>query len=189
MRLIVHGKGSHGRVVMSAALRLLSDGDAGWDCVYNTDDSVGTHPEDDDYAIIAIGDNATRKKACRGLLLSVVHPSAYVDASARLGAGVFVGPNGVVHIRATVGRGAIINTGATVEHDCRVGDWTHISPGAVLCGDVTVGEGTWIGANAVVKQGISIAPWSVIGCGAVVIRDIEEPGTYVGNPAHRVGGN
>uniref|UniRef100_A0A6M3ITP7 Putative acetyltransferase n=1 Tax=viral metagenome TaxID=1070528 RepID=A0A6M3ITP7_9ZZZZ len=177
--LIVHGAGGHGRVVSDAA-RLL-----GWD-VMETDVKWRTAPGIDDLCHVAIGDNETRSNYKNYNLQTIIHPTAYVDSSAEIQAGVFVGPRGVIHISAKVGRGAIVNTGAIVEHDCVVGDWVHLSPGCVLCGTVTIGEGAWIGANATVRDGISIAPWAVVGCGAVVTKDIVESGTYVGAPARRI---
>jgi len=178
-RLTIHGKGGHGLIVAAAA-RL------GGLEVRFTDGNDGTAPDPYAPAIIAIGDNRARQLNDSGTLVNVIHPTAFVDVSARLGRGVFIGPRAVVHVGARVGRGAIINTGAIVEHDCGVGDWTHLAPGAVLCGSVIIGEGTWVGANATVIHGVSIAPWTTIGAGAVVIRDITEPGTYVGNPARKI---
>ena len=180
--LTIHGAGRHGHVVAATA-RLL-----GFQDVTFTDDRDGTEPAAGAWCFIGIGDNAARKAHDRHCLAALVHPTAFVDKSAKLSPGVFIGPQATVHIGASVGRGAIVNSGAIVEHDCAVGDWVHISPGAVLCGNVTVGEGAWIGANAVVKHGISIAPWTVVGCGAVVVKDITEPGTYIGVPAHVLGG-
>jgi len=176
--LTIHGDGDHGRVATSTALLL------GWQ-VHMTDAKRHTEPAEGSPAHIAIGDNRSRKNYDMFDLVTLIHPSAYVDASARLGAGVFAGPMAVVHVGAKVGRGAIINSGAVVEHDCDVGAWTHISPGAILTGKVTVGEGTWIGAGAVVKHGITICPWCIVGCGAVVVKDITESGTYVGCPAQK----
>jgi len=176
--LVVHGAGGHGKVVACAALSL------GY-TVKPTDAREGTEPTLDEECIIAIGDNATRKGFANRNLKSIVHPTAFVDPSARIGDGAFIGPCAVVHVGARVGRGAIVNTGAIVEHDCHVGDWTHLAPGAVLCGTVTVGEGAFIGANAVVRENTTICPWAVIGGGAVVVGNIDEPGTYCGCPAKK----
>lgn len=177
-RLTIHGKGGHGLIVAAAA-RL------GGLEVRFTDGNDGTAPDPYAPAIIAIGDNRARQLNDSGTLVNVIHPTAFVDVSARLGRGVFIGPRAVVHVGARVGRGAIINTGAIVEHDCHVGDWTHLAPGAVLCGTVTVGEGAFIGANAVVRENTTICPWAVIGGGAVVVGNIDEPGTYCGCPAKK----
>ena len=59
----------------------------------------------------------------------------------------------------------------------------HIGPGAVLSGGITVGENSFIGTGAMITQYLNIASNTVIGAGAVVVRDINEPGVYVGNPA------
>ena len=58
--------------------------------------------------------------------------------------------------------------------------------GAHIAGTVTVGQSTWIGAGAVVSNNLRICDNVMIGAGAVVIRDIEEPGTYVGVPARKI---
>lgn len=57
--------------------------------------------------------------------------------------------------------------------------------GSHLCGSVVVGERTWIGAGSVVSNNISICGECMIGAGAVVVKDIKEPGTYVGVPARK----
>ncbi len=44
-----------------------------------------------------------------------------------------------------------------------------------------------IGSGAIINQGIRICDDVKIGSGTVVIRDITEPGTYVGVPAWRAG--
>ena len=159
----------------------------GWQ-VRPTDQQYGTYPEPNEKCIIAIGDNATRKRHNHQLLQKVIHPEAFIEASAQIGAGTFVEARACVGVAARVGRGAIINLGAKVAHDCRIGDWAHIAPGATLCGGVTIGEGCLIGANAVIRPGVTVCSWAVVGCGSVIVSDITAGGTYVGNPAHRIGG-
>ena len=177
----IHGAGGHGHVVTAAARA------NGWH-VHSTDQKYGTRPDGSVPYIVAIGDNRLRKSFDGDVLVSIVHPAATVDPSASIAEGVFVGPAAVIHVNAKIGRGCIINSSATVEHDCIVQAWSHICPGATLCGNVEVGEGCLIGANAVVKEGLTIVPWSKVGCGAVVVKNIVEPGTYVGNPAQRMRG-
>lgn len=45
---------------------------------------------------------------------------------------------------------------------------------------------THIGAGATVKNNLIICEKTVVGAGAAVVRNIEEPGTYVGVPARRI---
>lgn len=62
-------------------------------------------------------------------------------------------------------------------------DFCHVSVGAHLSGTVVVGTGTWIGAGATVINNVNICGKCMIGAGTVVIKDIDEPGTYIGVPA------
>jgi acetyltransferase-like isoleucine patch superfamily enzyme len=50
---------------------------------------------------------------------------------------------------------------------------------------VFVGEGSWIGAGVSVNNNIKICSGCMIGAGAVVVKDIIEPGTYIGIPARK----
>ena len=42
---------------------------------------------------------------------------------------------------------------------------------------------TWVGIGATVKNGIKICDNCLIGAGAVVVKDILNPGIYIGTPA------
>lgn len=129
-------------------------------------------------AVIAIGDNAMRARlgaACRahGLALpAVIHPSALLSPSARIGAGVQVMARAVIGPEATLDELALVNTGAIVEHECRIGPAAHLGPGAVLCGSVTVGARALVGAGAVVRPGCRIGDDAVIGAGAAVTQHV-----------------
>lgn len=140
---------------------------------------------------LGIGDNRARALIMAWLgerghpLATVVHPRAFVAPSVDVGAGAFFGAGAIAIADANIGDGAIINTGASIDHDCNIGQSAHIAPGCRLCGNVAVGDGALLGVGTVVRPGIRIAAGAVIGAGAVVVRDITEPGTYIGNPARR----
>lgn len=138
--------------------------------------------------LIAIGNNYTRKRIAKELSVSwytAVHPAATISQYARIGVGTVVMPNATVNSDATIGNHCIINTGAVVEHDNQIADYVHISPGAALGGTVSIGEGTHIGIGASIRNNISICDGCIIGAGAAVVKDIVEPGIYVGVPAWR----
>ncbi len=116
-------------------------------------------------------------------LIPVVHPSAIVSPSARLGAGPVVMAGVIVNAGADVGANVILNTGAIVEHDVRIGDHCHIAPGACIGGEVTIGAGTHVGIGAVIRQGLRIGSGVVIGAGAVVVDDVSDGATVAGVPA------
>jgi sugar O-acyltransferase (sialic acid O-acetyltransferase NeuD family) len=139
--------------------------------------------------ILAIGDNAARKKLWQTIntleyeLACAVHPSAQIGRNVFIGAGTVIMANTAINSGTKIGENAIINTGATVDHDCALEDYVHISPGAHLAGNVHVGELTHIGIGASVVQGVEIGRNVIIGAGAAVIDNIPDNVTTVGVPA------
>jgi len=124
-----------------------------------------------------------RARAAGRRLPALVHPSAVVARTARVGDATVVCAAAVVNPDAVVGVAAIINSGAVVEHDCVVGDFAHVSPGAVLGGAAAVGDRAHVGAGAVVLPLRRAGDDAVLGAGAVVTRDVPGGATVVGIPA------
>jgi UDP-perosamine 4-acetyltransferase len=116
-------------------------------------------------------------------VIGVVHPSAVISKSARLGKGVTVMAGVLINANSQIGNNVIVNTGAIVEHDCIVGDHVHVATGARLAGTVTVGTGSHIGAGAIVLEGRNIGSNSIVGAGAVVVRDVPDDVVVIGVPA------
>lgn len=141
---------------------------------------------------LGIGDNRARAELLSWLrrnghpIAAVIHPRALVAPSVRVGDGVFVSAGAIVIAEASIGDAAIINTGASVDHDCVVGEAAHIAPGAHLCGNVRIGARTLVGVGSSIRPGVSVCDDVVLGAGSVVVRDIVEPGTFVGNPVKRL---
>lgn len=138
--------------------------------------------------ILGIGDNALRQNITNLIeskgrkVSSLIHISASVSKSAKIGCGTFINRNVAVNALAVIGKSVILNTGCIVEHECVIADAVHIAPGAVLAGNVSVGERTFIGANAVIKQGIVIGRDVIIGAGTVVVTNIPNGKKAIGNP-------
>ena len=198
--MIVIGAGEHAKVVISAAesanqvVGLVLDQDPrrnathlfGYDVKTYTVASLPSLVNGDSPAIIAIGDNESRKKIAMALRnvvwATVIHRSAIVDARARVGPGSVLCAASIVNPDAVVGLHVIVNTAAVVEHDVVIGDYCHIAPNVTLCGNVTIGEGAMIGAGSVVLPGRSVGPWCQVGAGAVITCDLPAGTTAVGVP-------
>jgi acetyltransferase-like isoleucine patch superfamily enzyme len=102
----------------------------------------------------------------------------------------------------TIGRRTRVQSHAFICELVTIGDDCFVSHGAKFVNDLfarggpargdrslwkrtTIGNRVSIGTNATLLP-VSVCDDVVIGAGAVVTRDITEPGTYAGNPAHRL---
>lgn len=106
----------------------------------------------------------------------VVHPTAFIEASASLSPGVQVFPLAYVGSEVQVGFGSIVNSGAIVSHDCRIAAYANISPGAILAGGVQVGERALVGMGATLNLLVQVGAGARIGNGATVKQNVPENG-------------
>jgi sugar O-acyltransferase (sialic acid O-acetyltransferase NeuD family) len=133
-------------------------------------------------AVGGIGNIAIRIKVFERLVdagftcPAVVHPSAVVEPSAFLSAGVQIFPLAYVGSEARLGFGAIVNTGAIVSHDCQVGEYANLSPGAILAGEVQIGADTLVGMSSTVNLRTRIGNHARIGNGATIKADVPDNG-------------
>jgi sugar O-acyltransferase (sialic acid O-acetyltransferase NeuD family) len=142
--------------------------------------------------VVAIGDNATRKKVARETshgFSNAVHPSCLISPKSRIGKGNMILHGAIIQTSTTVADHVIINTGGRVDHDCVIESFAHLGPGSVLCGSVWVGEGALIGAGATLLPGVKIGAWAVVGAGSVVLADVPAGARVAGNPARLITGS
>ena len=104
----------------------------------------------------------------------IVHPTAWVEESASLEAGVQVLAHAYVGSDARVGFGTVLNVGVCFSHDVVVGKVDNFSPGATLGGNVVVGDYTQVGMNASINLGVKVGSRARIGNGATVKADVAD---------------
>lgn len=201
--LLIIGCSSYGKVVADIAVKMnkwktiafLDDDESintsmGLEVIGKTTDVLMYKDESDFF--VAIGNNATRQKIQEDLIekginvVNLIHPSTVIGADVEVGIGTAIMAGVVINSSTRIGKGCIINTGSSLDHDNVIEDYVHISPGANLAGTVRVGKESWIGIGSVVSNNVNICSGCKIGAGAVVVKDITEPGTYVGVPVRRV---
>ncbi|KMY46266.1 acetyltransferase [Bacillus sp. FJAT-27916] len=202
-KLLIIGASGHGRVVADIALKMnkwktiafLDDdlnikASMGIEVIGTTKDIL-TYVKDFDI-FVGLGNNGTRRKIQEILVASgasipiIVHPNAVIGTQVKLGEGTTVMAGAVINCCTEIGQGCIVNTGSSIDHDTIIEDYVHISPGVHLAGAVKIGRDSWIGIGSTVINNITITSRCKIGAGAVVIKDITEPGTYIGVPARRI---
>jgi len=201
-KLIIIGASGHGRVVANVAMKMNK-----WESIAFLDDDQNIHTSlgikvigrsdefihyiDENDFFVAIGNNAIRERIQSQLeklgasIPVLLDPSAILGEDVTIDIGTVVMPGVVINCNSKIGKGCIINTGATIDHDNQIGDYVHLSPGVHLAGTVQIGKGSWLGIGSVVSNNLTITGGCIIGAGAVVVRDIVEPGTYIGVPAQK----
>jgi sugar O-acyltransferase (sialic acid O-acetyltransferase NeuD family) len=125
-------------------------------------------------------------KALGAKLPSLISPLAYVSPHASIGEGTIIMHQACVNAGASIGANCIINSQALIEHDAKVGDHCHISTAAVINGNCRVEDHVFVGSRATLRQGAKVGSGCLLGMGSVVLKDITEPGIYVGVPARLI---
>lgn len=147
-----------------------------------------------DGVVIGIGDNHTRLVVSQRLeaeasglpCLTVVHPTASVARSARLGPGVVVLAGATVGPQASVGAHGLLGAQANLDHDAFLGEGASLGPGALTGGMVNIGTATAVAMGAVVRHGLTVGEHSVLGAGAVLTGDLPSHTVAWGSPARVV---
>ena len=202
-KLIIIGASGHGKVVADIAIKMnkwqsiafLDDDKSiktsmGLEVIGKTTDAF-TYKDEADF-FVAIGNNATREKIQEKLIeedlnvVSLVHQSAVIGTDVKIGIGTVVMAGVVINSSTKIGKGCIINTSSSLDHDNVIEDYVHISPGVSMAGTVKVGRLSWIGIGSVISNNVNICSGCKVGAGAVVVKDITEPGTYVGVPVRKI---
>ena len=142
-------------------------------------------------AIVAVGDNMTRRRVVRDIeagvpgviWATVIHPRAIISPRASVGPGTIVVAGAVVNAGSRLGGHVLINTGSLIDHDNDFGDFSSTGPGVSIGGNVSVGPLSHIGIGASIRHGIRVGSNCVIGGKAYVDRDVDNNLVCFGVPA------
>lgn len=86
---------------------------------------------------VGIGSNEFRRHLIGRLekngaeIATLLHPTAYISESAKIGVGTIIAPKAIVNTHSVIGKGCILSVGAIVNHDVVIGDFAHVNAGAV----------------------------------------------------------
>lgn len=196
--LVIYGCGGHARTLANTQLLndptsqiLFVDGNAqNGETIFGFP-AIKELPALENYQyILGIGNTQMRKTKYevmdRKKLTTIVAKSAELGYFARVGLGCLIGRLCLIGPEVIIGENTHICGASLVGHGSSIGQHCTIAAHVTVSGNVKIGDAVTIGAGTTIIDKITICSNAVIGAGATVIRDILEPGTYVGTPAKRI---
>lgn len=141
-----------------------------------------------DYLLLGIGVAYSRRMVAERLIargaefVTLVHPTAVVAESARIGRGSIVCPGVIVSDSARLGESVLMNYHASLGHDASAGDFAVLSPYATLGGGATVGDDVFLGLHASVGPSVTVGSRSKVSANSCVLSNAPADSLVYGVP-------
>lgn len=181
-KILIYGSRDFGQVVKALVKScghefsgFIDDFNTGGEIVGNFSEVCNTFLPEQYEIVIAIGYNNLKErwKAYQKVnnagyqVPQLIHPSAYISESCRIGQGSIIMVGAIVDINVTLSELVVLWPGVIVNHDSKVNANTFLSPGAIICGCTTVGKECFLGAGAVIVDHIMVPDESFIKAGRI----------------------
>lgn len=142
--------------------------------------------------MVAVADPKERQKIVEKLpketrYFKFIHPTVQImSKDVVIGEGSFIGANSILTTNINIGKHAILNRSNHIGHDSIIGNYFSAMPNAIVSGNVKIGNRVYIGTNSTIIEKRQLSHDIIIGANGVVVKDIINPGTYVGVPVKRL---
>jgi sugar O-acyltransferase (sialic acid O-acetyltransferase NeuD family) len=151
-----------------------------------------SYPSSDFDMLVAVGysrmnqgraDKCFQAKEKGYQLISYVCSKSVVWPGLKIGENCFVLENMTIQPFVSIGNNVTLWSGNHIGHHSRIGDNCFLTSHVVVSGGVEIGNNCFLGVNATIRDHIKIAPHCVIGANTLILKDTQEKGVYIGNPA------
>lgn len=145
-----------------------------------------------DRFLFAIGDIETKKHIVTNLkkkgaqFLTLVHPTAIVANTAKIGEGIIICPFVTVSDHVQLGDFVMMNLYSACGHDVKVGKYCILSPYAILNGFVVLEDEVFLGTHSTIIPYKKVGYKSKISANSVVMRDIPPNKMVFGVPGKAI---
>lgn len=118
--------------------------------------------------------------------VTIIHPTAVIDESAK------IGPGCIIHPGACIGNDAVIESFTIIAVNSAVGPYVHIQSFGMITSLVVIlsyakiGKAVFVGSCSCVTEHVEIGHGSMIGAGTVVSRNVDVGCFFLGNPARLI---
>lgn len=148
--------------------------------------------EENDVFFCAIGNLKDRKKTVEiilskgGVFINLIHPTAIVSPSVKLGVGVGIKSFCVLASDVMIEDFTFLQSSVIMGHDVHIGRFCQVNSFSFFAGYVRVHDLVSVNAGVRIIQNIIIEEESVVGIGSVVLRRVKKGTTVFGNPAKKI---
>lgn len=147
-------------------------------------------PGADEVFLLGMADAATRAEVlarCAGWKsVNLIHPTAVISATAKLGTGNVFGPRCYVGGNVVIGDHNVFNFGCSVGHDSVLGSNNVLASNVQLAGYVRLGDGNFFGISASVIPRMKIGTGSKIQAGTTVTANVPDQCLYFHRDTNKV---
>lgn len=109
--------------------------------------------------------------------ITVIHPTALVSPTAKIGVGCVISHNVSIGPKAVLKDFNLINSRCTIGHDTQIGSYNFLSPQVVTGGFAKIGDENFIGTNAAILPGIILGNSNVVAAGMIVDKKVDDNST------------
>ena len=190
MKKVLIGNGGHAREVM-AQMGIKLECFVDEEYVDNETSPLSKFDPNIHIAMIVVSNSKDRYDIAQRLpketkFFSFIHPTALIMNNVEIGDGSFIGAYSILTTNIKIGKHTILNRSNHIGHDCIIGDYFSAMPGAIVSGNVIISDIVYMGNNSSIRERLSIHSSSTIGMNSAVVKNISEPGVYVGVPAKKI---
>jgi sugar O-acyltransferase (sialic acid O-acetyltransferase NeuD family) len=190
MKKVLIGNGGHAREVM-AQMGIKLECFVDEEYVDNETSPLSKLDPNIHIAMIVVANSKDRYDIAQRLpketkFFSFIHPTALIMNNVEIGDGSFIGAYSILTTNIKIGKHTILNRSNHIGHDCIIGDYFSAMPGAIVSGNVIISDIVYMGNNSSIRERLSIHSSSTIGMNSAVVKNISEPGVYVGVPAKKI---
>ena len=135
--------------------------------------------------------NQLRGKKYREIKEKGYEMISYVSSKAtvfnnKIGENCFILEDNTLQPFTDIGNNVVLWSGNHIGHHGKIEDHVTITSHVVISGHCEIREHAFLGVNATIRDGVTIEKGSLIGMAASIVKNTEEWGIYIGNPAKKV---
>ena len=138
--------------------------------------------QEEDHFILALGNSEVKRKiveiikARNGKFMTLIHPTAIVAKTAKIGEGNILCPFVMIGPNVLLGNFNLLTSQSIISHDSKVGDFNFFAT-ALLCGHTIVGDANYMGIRVTTVPDIIIGNRNKIQAGMIVDKNVGDDST------------